>query len=91
MQISENGFYIRRATLDVDTVEKNENIQLWTINDNQQYLLCNLNHKNPERRLNISIGSGEDVRFFVKGQGTVHLVGYHKPNQPQDELVEEQR
>lgn len=52
-------------------------VQVWLKQNEQHYLLCQLDRKhNVQVDLNLNLSFGEQVTYYLKGSGVVHLTGY---------------
>jgi hypothetical protein len=68
------------AALDPKSQKNNKWASVYVENQGTEYLLCNLNgEKNLQERIDLMFAESEEVTFFVKGEGTVHLTGYEMP------------
>ncbi|KAK3608155.1 hypothetical protein CHS0354_034114 [Potamilus streckersoni] len=81
-QTVERSFHISMAALEA-VPEGNSSgkhlsqVSVMINHDKAEFLLCTLNHKHLlQQPLNLSFTEGEEVTFFLNGQGVVHLTGY---------------
>ena len=79
-QTVERSYHISRAVLDVPIDGKssgNKRVQLMLEHDKSNYLLCNLDsEKCNQVALDLIFTEGEEVTFYLNGEGTVHITGY---------------
>jgi hypothetical protein len=47
-------------------------------------LVASLTKENPQARINLFVCLTDDVTILVKGNSTVHLVGFFEPDQEAD-------
>jgi len=79
-QTVERSYHISKAVLEIpvdgkDTKQKR--VQVMLEQNKSQYLLCNLDtDKNIQVDLDLIFTEGEDVTFYLNGEGSVHLTGY---------------
>jgi len=57
---------------------------LWVKKDGKEFLVASLTKENPQARMNLFICLTDDVSILVKGNSTVHLVGFFEPDQEAD-------
>lgn len=66
------------ATLEIDLSKPNETkrVQLMLEQEKSTYLLCNLDTEHNQVPLDLIFSEGENVCFYLNGDGVVHLTGY---------------
>lgn len=78
----EAQFHLTMAALDPKSQKGNKSASVYVENLGTEYLVCNLNgEKKLQERLDLMFGESEEITFFVKGEGTVHLTGYEMPEE----------
>lgn len=78
-QTVEKSYHISKAVLEipVDGKVSGKRVQLMLEHNKTHYLLCNLdNEKTIQVDLDLIFTEGEEVTFYLNGEGTVHLSGY---------------
>lgn len=78
-QTVEKSYHISKAVLDVPVDGKvtGKRVQLMLEHNKSQYLLCNLDSdKTNQVDLDLIFTEGEEVTFYLNGDGPVHLSGY---------------
>ncbi|KAG8188795.1 hypothetical protein JTE90_009187 [Oedothorax gibbosus] len=77
-QIVGKKFHISMAALDPTDTSTSAVVSLMAEHDGCQYLLCSLKKDSIlQVLLNLYFDKGENITFFLKGHGTVHLSGYY--------------
>lgn len=81
-QTVEASFHLSMAALDPNPptnvdISKTSTVSLWLQHDKAEFLLCTLEYgKLYQQPLDCNFTEGEEVTFFVNGQGVIHLTGY---------------
>lgn len=68
-------------------------VQVWVNIDDENHLICNLTKNASHVPLDLAFSEGENVAFYSKGNGVVHLTGFLLPEEPDygfDGLEEEE-
>jgi len=68
-------FRITKACLEPSTAEGKVSSLLIECDNNEEFILANLNMKNFNENLDLAFNDGEKICFKVDGPGTVHLTG----------------
>lgn len=76
-QTVQNAFIVSKATLDLSKCE--DAVQVRLTSENGSYLLCTLGKKTPQVKLNLKFEEGDQICFYTKGEGVVHLIGHFMP------------
>ncbi|KAL3865719.1 hypothetical protein ACJMK2_043079, partial [Sinanodonta woodiana] len=81
-QTVERSFHISMAALEAvpegnSSSKHLSQVSVMINHDKAEFLLCTLNHKHLlQQTLDLNFTEGEEVTFFLNGQGVVHLTGY---------------
>ncbi|XP_076322949.1 46 kDa FK506-binding nuclear protein-like [Tachypleus tridentatus] len=79
-QIVENSFHLSMAALEPkpkEITKNNKNISLMIEHGKAEFLLCTLEYDRVMQvPLDLGFVEGEEVAFFLNGEGIVHLTGY---------------
>lgn len=80
-QTVERSFHISMAALEPPVSE----VGVMVCVDKAEFLLCSLGYGNVlQQPLDLMFTEGEEVTFFLLGNGVVHLTGYLVEDQPED-------
>ena len=79
------AFHVSHATLDVNSYSGGDDdvVQVWLTTDDTNHLLCNVTKKSSHVPLDLAFSEGENIAFFSKGHGIVHLTGFLLPEDPE--------
>lgn len=82
-ECSEESYHISHAALDVMTVQEGNPAitQIWVQSGDKNTLLATLSEGLPQTHLDHAFESHEEVVFFTRGGGTIHLSGYYIPKE----------
>ncbi|KFM57712.1 FK506-binding protein 4, partial [Stegodyphus mimosarum] len=85
-------FFVTMAAIEprpeADELIENPYVSLLLKHDGSEYLLCTLKYNTIlQVNLNLHFSQGENITFYLRGEGPVHLSGYHILN---DKDVEEE-
>ncbi|XP_013410702.1 46 kDa FK506-binding nuclear protein isoform X2 [Lingula anatina] len=83
-QTVEHSFHISMAALEpastaeiITQGDKNPKVSVMIQHEKAEFLLCTLDHKHTyQQSLDLNFTEGEEVTFFLNGNGVVHLTGY---------------
>lgn len=78
-QVVDSSFHVSMAALEQseDLHTKKPNVNLIIEHEKSEFLLCTLEHgKSYQQPLDLNFAEGEEVTFFLNGEGVVHLTGY---------------
>ncbi|XP_013794008.1 46 kDa FK506-binding nuclear protein-like isoform X2 [Limulus polyphemus] len=79
-QVVENSFHLSMAALEPkpkEVTKNNKNISLMIEHGKAEFLLCTLEYDRVMQvPLDLGFVEGEEVAFFLNGEGIVHLTGY---------------
>ncbi|OTF84201.1 FK506-binding protein-like protein [Euroglyphus maynei] len=78
-QTVELSYHISKAALEIDVKkpEAEKRVQVMLEQNDTKYLLCTLDsQKIIQTELDLIFTEGEQVTFYLNGEGTVHLTGY---------------
>lgn len=57
---------------------------LWIKKDNEEYLIASLTKERPQATINLFISLVDELTLLVKGNATLHVVGFYEPDQDAD-------
>ncbi|XP_075681338.1 46 kDa FK506-binding nuclear protein-like [Dermatophagoides pteronyssinus] len=92
-QTVEMSYHISKAALEIDLKkpETEQRVQVMMEQNKTKYLLCTLDsQKIIQTELDLIFTEGEEVTFFLNGEGTVHLTGYIMDFDDDDEFDDEE-
>ncbi|XP_052283357.1 46 kDa FK506-binding nuclear protein-like isoform X2 [Dreissena polymorpha] len=73
---------------DADSHKKSTLVSVMGATDKGEFLLCYLNHSSVfQQALDLNFNEGENVTFYINGQGTVHLTGYQMEDEDYDDMI----
>ncbi|CAH1796483.1 unnamed protein product, partial [Owenia fusiformis] len=76
-QTVERSFHISAATLEPKDSAKHKPVSVMISTNKAEFLLAVLQHgKTYNQQLDLNFTEGEEVTFFLNGEGVVHLTGY---------------
>lgn len=75
--VLDSDVHVSGAVLDVESVNSKKGTQLWCSSNGKEHLIVNLCKTTTQFAVDIGLSKGEEITFYVKGQGTVHLHGYN--------------
>lgn len=78
-QTVEESYHLTMAALEPpqDNKKSSKYVSVVVENDDSEYTLCTLEpNRNLQVQLDLMFGEGEQVTYYLKGEGTVHLTGY---------------
>lgn len=79
-QVVDTGFHVSMAAMEFhseDFSKKGKPISVMIEHEKSEFLLCTLQSGGQvQQPLDLNFIEGEEVTFFLNGQGTVHLTGY---------------
>lgn len=79
-QTTERPVHITMAALDPFQTHDENPVSLMIERDGRSFVLCTLQHgKHFQQPLDLEFASGEELIFFLKGKGVIHLSGYVMP------------
>jgi len=61
-----------------------ENASLYIQKEKEEFLVATLTKEKPQATINLFISLIDDVTLLVKGNATVHLIGFYEPDQDAD-------
>ncbi|RWS18024.1 hypothetical protein B4U79_12832 [Dinothrombium tinctorium] len=87
----ESAYHLTMAALEPDPKKKGKSVSVMVEHEKSDYILCNLDYeKSLHQSLDLVFANGEDITFFLNGEGTVHLTGYILPDEEFDDEFDEE-
>lgn len=75
-----------QGALDLQSCENDlSSTQIWVKKGQHEYLLATLSKEIPQAKIELAIGSDEEIAFYTVGEGNVHLTGFYIPERKTDE------